>query len=338
MHRHEYWGVLHDQAASLRITSDAVRAAVAATAITPSWQPGLPLAVVAMGASTFAADVLVARARERGRAVLNWPASEWLDCEWPAVGPTIAISESGRSPETIAALRRAPGLAVATTNVDGSPITTAADLVVGWGGVPDAGVYLSGYTSSLVSLGYLGEWLGLAGLAAGLDALDSALGPWIPAVVDATAALLAERFGASLPAVVDCVGGGASWAAAQETALMVREAGRTPSGAYPVDQYLHGPAESMGPDTLLVVFGGGRADELVVTAESVGVPVLQIATSPVGRHGLALPDVGGPIGMAVCEAIVGQALAGHLGDRRGHELGTFLHTFAGTKLPEDHQA
>lgn len=98
---------------------------------------------------------------------------------------SIAISESGRSPETIAAFQQAEGFRIATTNVPDSPITQHADLVVGWGDVPDAGV-LSGYTASLLALGALGDWL--PSMACRAHDLDVA--PWISAATRAVDALL----------------------------------------------------------------------------------------------------------------------------------------------------
>lgn len=330
MERFDYWQVLRDQPTSLTASAQAIRSALAEID-PPAWPEDQSVGILAMGASTFAAEMLTATARDQGRTVLNWPASEWPSRVRPQVAVSIAISESGRSPETIAAFQQAEGFRIATTNVPDSPITQDADLVVGWGDVPDAGVYLSGYTASLLALGALGDWLGLDGLAepATLD-----VAPWISAATRAVDALLAEHFADTMPAAVDCVGAGTSWAAAQESALMMREAGRTPSGTYPLDQYLHGPAESMRPDQVLLVFGGGRADELAHRADSLGIPLLHVAPSPIGRHGLCVPESTPVVERCIREAIVGQVLSGRLGDRRGHELGTFLHTFADTKLAE----
>ena len=132
---------------------------------------------------------------------------------------------------------------------------------------------------------------------------------------------------------MECVGGGASFSSAGETSLLIREAGRLPSACFQTDQYLHGPAEALPGSPCSVVFGGGRADELVQMMIKVGVPVLHVSTAPVrGSSEVEVPKAS-PLTVSVLEVIVGQVLAGSLGDRSGHEIGTFRHAFIGTKLP-----
>jgi fructoselysine-6-P-deglycase FrlB-like protein len=332
MDRADYWATVQRQDESLAETIAATRTALDAVEL-PAWQPGEPLAVVAMGASTMAAEFLVHEARSRGRVVLNWPAADWREA--PALLPALAIgiSESGRSPETIEALELCRGHRIVVTNVTGSPVTGAADTVVPLGGVADAGVYVSGYTSTLAALALIGERLGLAGLAEGLDAAPALLGSWLPIATAAVDDFLGAHFPDGSMDMVDCVGAGASFAAAAETALLLREAGRTPSAFFQTDQYLHGPAESMPGDFCAVVFGNGRADELVARMVEVGLPVLHVSPRPVvGATGVAVPAAT-PVVAGILEVVVGQVLAGRLGDRGGHELGTFRHDFADTKLP-----
>lgn len=332
MERADYWATVRRQDVTLAETAAAVRAALAGAQL-PSWGAGELLDVVAMGASTMAAEFLVHEARRRNRVVLNWSAADWRELPSLPGALAIGISESGRSPETIDALARFRGHRIVVTNVAGSPVTEVADTVVPLGGVADAGVYVSGYTSTLAALALIGEALGLDCLAAGVDDVPALVRGWLPVAVAGVDGFLAAHYATASPASVECVGAGASFASAAETALLMREAGRTPSAAFQTDQYLHGPAEAVPGGFCGVVFGDGRADELVGVMVESGLPVLHVSTSPVsGANGLALPEAS-PLATSVLEVVVGQVLAGRLGDRGGHELGTFRHQFAGTKLP-----
>ncbi len=332
MDRADYWTTVHSQGETLAQTIAAAQAALAAAKL-PRWQAGEPLAVLAMGASTMAAEFLVHEARSRGRVVLNWSAADWRDAAGLMSGPAVGISESGRSPETIEALEACTGHRIVVTNVAGSPVTAVADTVVPLGEVADAGVYVSGYTSTLAALALIGERLGLAGIADGLAEAPALVRSWLPVAAAGVDGFLAAHAPSGDVAMVDCVGAGSSFAAAAETALLLREAGRTPSASFASDQYLHGPAESMPGNFCAVVFGGGRVEELVARMAEVGLPVLHVSTDPVpGAAGLPLPPTT-PVVASILEAVVGQVLAGRLGDRRGHDIGTFRHEFAMTKLP-----
>lgn len=331
MERAEYWSIVRGQAATLATSIDAVRQGLAAEAV-PAWRPGECVGILAMGASTYAAEYLVEAARQRGRTVINWAASDWRDAGTPpAVRIALGISESGRSPETIAAIERVPAdHRLVITNVPGSPVTALAR-TVSLGGVPDAGVYVSGYTSTLAALALLGEAWGLDGCADGLADAPRLVDEVLPAAERAVGAWLHQGHG--VPGSIECVGAGYHVAAANETALLLREAGRIPSAAYPTDQYLHGPAEALPGRAGLFVIGSGRADELAARMVALRVPVLHVSTAPVdGSVPVVLPEAS-PAVTAILAAVVGQVLAGRIGDVGGHEIGTFAHEFDGTKLP-----
>lgn len=329
MQRAEYTEVVHNQPQTLRTSIAAARESLAAAEL-PPWRAGQLLATIGMGASTCASDFLVHEARLRGRTVLNWPASEW-----PAA-PTaaelfVAVSESGRSPEPIEALRHCSGHRVAVTNVPGSPICEVVETVVSLGNVVDAGVYVSGYTGTVAALALLGEALGLDGVADGVDAVPDLVAEQLPRIEAAVDDYLASTFSGGVPAAIDCVGAGSSIAAAGETALMLREASKLPGSVFQTDQYLHGPAEVAASNRLVVVFGGGRAGDLVGRLQADGLPVLAVARGAAG--GISLPEAG-PVGTAILEIVVGQALVGRLATLGGFVPGVFRFEFGGTKLPE----
>lgn len=337
MDRADYWDTVRHQDHSLAETTTAVTRALAGATL-PHWREGEVLAVFAMGASTWAAEFLVHEARRRDRVVLNWQAADWRGLSFSPATLAIGISESGRSPETIEALARCGGHRIVVTNVADSPVVAVADTVVPLGHVPDAGVYVSGYTSTLAALALIGEGLGLDGLADELDTVPALVQAWVPGVIAAVDGFLSRHYAHSLPGSVECVGAGASFSSAGETALLVREAGRLPSACFQTDQYLHGPAEALPGGPCSVVFGGGRANELVQMMVGAGSPVLHVSIAPVtGSVGVELPAAS-PLVTSILEVMVGQALAGRLGDRSGHEIGTFRHKFAGTKLPANSPA
>lgn len=306
------------QPATLRAALRAVRAGL----------PGLPavtadltasLAVLAMGASVHAAQALAAYATAAGRAVTNHDASQ-VGATTTAADWYLAISESGRSPEPLAALKgRTPS--VALTNVPDSPVGLAADAVLSLGGLPDAGVYVTGYTATVAALALLGEHAGLPGAADGLDE-----------VPDAVAALLAGPHAALLhlvdaaPRCVESVGGGVSFAAASELALLVREAARTPGASHTPATFVHGPAESLERSDLLVLWG---PDPLGIADRFAGeVPTLRVSAAP--DADLRLPDLP-PLASAVLEGVAAQLIVAPLAGR-GFDVGTFRHEFSATKL------
>lgn len=335
MERADYWATVRNQDRSLARTTTDVRRVLGGTVL-PPWGDGKMLAVLAMGASTWAAEFLVHESRLRGRAVLNWSAADWREPTSSPASLAIGISESGRSPETIEALGRCGGHRIVITNVPDSPAAAMADTVVPLGGISDAGVYVAGYTSTLAALALIGERLGLTGLADERDSLPELVREWVPAVVDLVDGFLSQHYSGTLPGLVECVGGGASLSSAGETALLVREAARLPSACFQTDQYLHGPAEGLPRAGCAIVFGGGRADALVQVMTGEGVPVLHVSTAPVAGSAEVEVPAASPLATSVLEVIVGQVLAGRLGDRGGHEIGTFRHRFAGTKLPDGH--
>ncbi|HVQ19381.1 MAG TPA: SIS domain-containing protein, partial [Actinomycetes bacterium] len=186
-----------------------------------------------MGSSTYAAGVAAARLRSRGvEAVAELASSDLL----PAADPrtlVVAISASGSSRETLAAVRSYVGRSplVAMTNVAGSPITIDADVSVAMHADTEAGgVACRSFQHSLVLLLALEHLLvGTAPDLAGTVRLSAT-----------ACADLLDRRGEWLPAVVEALDGpDGSWvvapfrrlASAQQSALMLRECPRRASVA-----------------------------------------------------------------------------------------------------------
>ncbi|MFE2878198.1 SIS domain-containing protein [Streptomyces roseus] len=243
----------------------------------------------------------------------------------------IAVSQGGRSRETIAALRSAaPGITrTALLNVVPSPLGELADLTVDLGNEPDSHASTVGYTGAVVALDLI------AGALAGRDG-----DPWGD-IAERTTAVhrqaaevvtgLRER-GARCTAS-DAVAAGASRASAEEGALLLREVARMTAAACATRNYLHGEMESAG-NTLHLVFGDGREIELARSLAGAGHLTLLLTSAPARPSDslsvIRLPEVPDAV-RAVLEAVVLQELAAQLGAERGVPIGSFVFVHDDTK-------
>lgn len=309
----------------------------------PRWEPGSSLGVLAMGASRNSAHALVTALAAEGVRSVNPPASELLlaSPEFVPADYLLVVSESGRSPEPLEAAARIGGSSrVGITNFPDAQIGEVVEASIGFGGVPDSGVYTVGYTATLLAYAHLLDRLGIRSLDA-----DVAEAPALVAralqdhAAEATdvAGWIAEA------TAVDVVGQGASYATAAELALMLREGVRLPSGLYETYEYLHGPMEAVTPSSLVVLFGDGR--ELTVPGRLVeaGVRVVLVTsaapgTVPAEGHELLrvirVPQGLSPFVRPVVEVVVAQLLLAAGAERMGIPVDEFVFEGLGTKLDE----
>ena len=293
------------------------------------------LAVVGMGASTHAGAVFVAALRAAGVRAVNLDASAaagWPD-RFHVADVALVISESGRSPEPIAAARRLGVPVTAVTNVLNSPLGQIADLVVPLGGFTDSGVYTIGYTTTLVALAALAR-------AAGIDAVPAPAG--LADVAQTALADFAAPARALARRLVDCrfmdvVGRGTSLGSAQAVGLLMREAAHVPTTAFETVQYLHGPMESAAPDGCTLLFGDGRETGIATQLRASGMPAIQVLTTPDASasgedvYRLSKPAEG--YAGAVAEIIFAQLLAAELAKLRKIQVGAWRFPQPDTKLP-----
>ena len=333
MRKISFTDAVHAQPDALQVSINAVTATVGGL---PSLveDPASTLTICAMGASTHAAETLVSLARQAGRTIINPPASTWSS---GATGTwRLGISESGRSPEPIAALRHGSGFRAALTNVAGSPITEVADLTLDLGDVPDAGVYVTGFTGALAALALIAERMGVPSATQ-----DLAHAPALTAAVLADVGPAIDGFieGLQRPRSVDAVGSGHLLGVAAEQALLAREAARLPSAAFEIGQFVHGPAESVAGDTLLILFGDHPYDLPGVLPSDA--PIIRVTTS--STRGIEVEQLAGhrldirlpgeqSFTTAIAATVVAQLVVGALSDG-SFEIGTFRHEFTQTKLP-----
>lgn len=340
MERIEFERSIREQPRTLERVLDSVTQSLEDADI-PAWRPGESVGVYAMGASSHSAHALVSALLSRGVSAHAFTASDvrlWS----PGLSLTdhhILISESGRSPEPIAAAQHLPpGRRIGITNVPDSPITTVVDAVLPFGDVDDGGVYTVGYTATLLTYALVARHQGIDVNAHPED---------IPTVVADALATMAEPAGKIVSQLastrhVDFVGSGMSRAAAGEGALVFREALGIPTSTFETYQYLHGPMEPLGRESLVIVFGDDReitlADSLLdsevrvclVTATPDAVPRpehrnLTVAELPSGISGFS---------RSAAEVVLPQLIAAGYARVVGRTPGRFQFRQSDTKLPE----
>jgi fructoselysine-6-P-deglycase FrlB-like protein len=327
-----YLETVDAQGRTLGEAAPAVRAALAELDLAP-WRRG-SLGVVAMGAAYHAAHAFVTELRRAGRRAHAVSAAELLAEPVPDLADAyVAVSQSGRSSETVAAMRAVPGRPKLGVTADpAAPLSAVVDAVVPMGEFEDSPIYTVGYTATLQSLALLAEALGVPGSGPDRDRL--------PGLVDrvlADARPVVDTLASRLPGVsaVDFVGAGAHLSAAAEGALLVREGARVPGAAMDTYQYLHGPMEPLQDGIACVIFGSGREVRLARDVAATGALALLVTTAqvePAERLAvLRVPEVA-PLHLAVLEILPVQLLTWELAQANGRGIEGFRYQQADTKL------
>jgi glucosamine--fructose-6-phosphate aminotransferase (isomerizing) len=287
------------------------------------------VAAVGMGASTHAVTAFAAWLRAAGRPALAFSAAELSRASGDMFGGTpadvpagladafLAVSQSGRSRETVEAMRAvSPGVPrVAVTDRPDQPLGAAADVVLPLGSGEDTRVSTLSYTATVQALGLLADaltgspsadWAALPGLARSVLAAD-------------TAAVFVDAF--ADVSVIDVVGSGIAAGSVGAAALLLREAVHLPTAGYPTREYLHGPLEAAGAGRGALVFGTGREAELAADLASWGASVVLVTTSPAPPEHrrlrvVTLPAAGG-LAAAVLDILPVQLASAALAARKG---------------------
>uniref|UniRef100_A0AAU2K2B6 Glutamine--fructose-6-phosphate aminotransferase [isomerizing] n=1 Tax=Streptomyces sp. NBC_00049 TaxID=2903617 RepID=A0AAU2K2B6_9ACTN len=320
-----------DQGAALTRIAARVRARLDSPALAGLRSARRPL-FTGIGASYAALAVPVQQLREAGvvtqrvlsSEIENGTAGFDTDC-------LIAVSQSGRSSETLAAFRRAaPGITrTALLNVVPSPLGALADVTVDLGNEPDSHASTIGYTGTVVALDLV------AGVLAGRDG-----DPWDDIAEQTTAVhrqateVVAGLRGRAARCIAsDGVAAGASRASAEEGALLLREVVRMTAAASATRNYLHGEMESAG-NTLHLVHGDGREIALARSLAAAGHLTLLVTTADVdiaeNLFTVRLPRVADAV-RVVLETVVLQELVAQLSDERGVPIESFVFANGDTK-------
>jgi fructoselysine-6-P-deglycase FrlB-like protein len=192
-----------------------------------------------MGSSRFAALDAAALLRAHGIDAAAEYASSGSPQPPSADTLVLAISATGGSAETVAAMRRHAGtsMVVGVTSVPGSPIGSEGDACLGVAGDGPSGVACASYRSTVAALR---EACGLLVPAAAPPA------GWRERAAAAIAELL-DRRGDWLPRAAELLGGGPihvlapaeRLGAAEQSALMLREVPRVPAYACETGDWSH---------------------------------------------------------------------------------------------------
>ena len=244
----------------------------------------------------------------------------------------VAVSQSGRSAEIVRLLREKPGSAaiIGVTNTPGSPLDSQADAVLMSHAGEEFSVSCKTYVAALAALRLLGTVLsgGDAGacraeLARSAGAAAQYLEDW-RGHVDQLARLTDT---ANLTKLF-LVGRGASLAAVLTGGLILKESTHTAAEGMSSAAFRHGPLETAGPGTAVMVFGGdGKLLDLTRRLcddlRKVGATVMAVGADAAAAA-LKLPDVPAPL-LPILEILPVEMLTLALAARKGFEAGRFSH-------------
>lgn len=140
---------------------------------------------------------------------------------------------------------------------------------------------------------------------------------------------------------VDIIGQGSSFAAAAETALMLREGLRIPATAFETLQYLHGPMESADANSALIIFGDGRELTVPSSVLDAGTKVVLITSRPqdqipeLGHANLTIISVSPALAgfpRCIIEVLIGQMIVAKGIRHKPFEIEQFLYEHDDTKM------
>ncbi|MDR2895567.1 MAG: hypothetical protein LBV30_02790 [Propionibacteriaceae bacterium] len=248
-------------------------------------------------------------------------------------GLMVAVSQSGRSTETIEAMSALTVPRVAVVNQSGGPLAGVCDAAISLGDEPDSYASTVGFTGTVIALSAIarailhqdpvGEWADIEDLTRS----------WQAGLTEPIRQLVAEAAGV---VSADLVAAGCSRASTEEGALLLREVARIPSAAAVTRNYLHGSMESAG-DTLHVICGDGRELELANALAGAGHPTLLLTSIARASRGrltvLTLPETTAPV-RVVLETLVMQRLAAAFAQQRGIDIEEFVFANPDTKTSD----
>jgi len=280
-----------------------------------------------MGASLYALYPAFLELAAAGLPVWCIEAAELLSHANGLITPDSLLwvtSQSGRSAEIAALLEqpRRPRAILGITNDTTSPLAAAADAVIELRSGAEHTVGTRSYLNSLAAHllatavavqrpaprevyempGRLGDYL---------NRWDAQLSAWDRAVTEN---------------VLFAVGRGASLAAAQTGALVVKEAAKAPMEAMSAPQFRHGPLELADGRTCIIVLAGAEADappndRLVSDLLAVGANVVRLPATQ--ATGPMLPVAYSDQVRPIAEIVPFQLLSVLLAERQGLEPGAF---------------
>lgn len=276
--------------------------------------------LVGSGTSHFAAQAAADEFRHR----TGWPVEVHLPTDFlhyvndDRIGSgslVVAVSQSGRSTGTRAAIRRAGLRGAATVLVTGDARVSDADALLDIGcGPEDVGAKTKGFVCTVAALLLLAR--GFGGQPGGDDL--AGLPSLIESIIERSAAPLAAFLRHTTPTSLSILSYGPNMPTAREGALKILEAARIPVEALDVEEFLHGPHRRLSPDTGIVLIAPDgpmleRARALTTFATAVGASVLTISDAPDATITVPVTERLGPLAYVVPLQLLAVELAGRLG-------------------------
>ena len=253
----------------------------------------------------------------------------------PIRGTLVALSQSGRSRETVAVMRNTRGAKLAIVNVTDSPMAKAADAVLSLGDLPDSLASTIGFTASVMAVSMLCEtWTNQAAALSWLtigERIDSFLAANANAI-NMVADLLSHSTSIDFVAPYELSG------VAEGGALLIREVARKPTAPFETHQYLHGLMEATSPATLHIVLEGPDGGRIVRALSSLHRDIVEFRVAPAGPPSaasvLTVVAPASPLELPIFIAAFVQHVVLRSALARGIDPDEFLFLDTGTKLDD----
>ena len=236
------------------------------------------------------------------------------------------VSQSGGSAEVVALLDHLPAprpQVLGTTNDVASTLARSADVVLELHSGEEHTVSTKSYLNTLAALALAGDCITGATpepeLQRAPDGLAAYLHQWSEHLAALDASVREDA--------IFVLGRGASLAAANTGALIIKEAAKHPVEGMSAPQFRHGPLELAGPGIAVLLLAGSPAQHshnraLFDDLADAGANAVWLTTHASGeRH--QLPALGGSTGRSIAEILPLQVLSVVLADRAGLEPGAF---------------
>lgn len=246
----------------------------------------------------------------------------------------VALSQSGRSRETVSAMRAARGRKLAVVNVSGSPMALESEAVLALGDLHDSLASTIGFTASVIAVSMLCEvwvegrpsdsWLTLC------ERVERFLSTHKVQIE-----LLAGMVGGA--SMIDIVAPAEQLGVAESSALLLREVARIPTAPFETRQYLHGLMESTSPSTLHLIVDGPDDGQIARALRSLDRDVVEFRTGSAAAVDprVVVINAASPLEVPVFAAALFQQVALRTALARGIDPDQFLFLDTGTKLEDD---
>ncbi|WP_445503344.1 SIS domain-containing protein [Microvirga sp. G4-2] len=288
---------------------------------------------VGIGASLYASIAGASEFRSRGLSAHAFSPMDLLEQPSGLADSFIALSASGRSVETVDAMRSAKGSLYAISKDSENPLASVVQGVITTRSGLEASPSAPSFTTTLQAIGMLADRL-TGQFTAAWERLPEAA---IRILVSSPKALerCANAFGNATS--IDFIGERQLLGTAYEGALLAREAARLPACGFDLRNFLHGPMEALDERMALVVHGSHREVKLAQDAAAFGCPTLLVSDrndvpDTTNLIVLRVPSVGNSLADSILQLIAVQLLVARLSAARGLADSKFRYRQADTKI------